>query len=222
MACRQVSEVYQLVRAVLKYLGRVDLCGLVSDRAMRYVDERHNYRSTLFFGPTNVGIHMVRVEYECGEISEALRLADDVDITQTVSFSPPTRRVRTRGPGSSTMTGGRCPRATISRYIRSTPSPCFSTKPRARNTSASAGWRAQRWVSTVSAVTPPHEPARDNAVGGAVGERHLGKAEAGAERVESGHRRQCCSGPVLPGARRQLLFRLFGEFVLGDGSVGGR
>jgi len=155
VACRQVSEVYQLVRAVLKYLGRVDLCGLVSDRAMRYVDERHNYRSTLFFGPTNVGIHMVRVEYECGEISEALRLADDVDITQTVSFSPPTRRVRTRGPGSSTMTGGRCPRATISRYIRSTPSPCFSTKPRARNTSASAGWRANRWVSTVSAVTPP-------------------------------------------------------------------
>ena len=28
-ACRQMSEVYQLTRAVLKYLGRTDLCGLV-------------------------------------------------------------------------------------------------------------------------------------------------------------------------------------------------
>jgi transcriptional regulator with XRE-family HTH domain len=175
-SCRLASEVYQLTRAVLKYLGRVDLCGLVSDRAMRYaeetddplliaaatwslghamltddmpagaldlamigaeklepllpdgspehfslygglllvatlgamrtgdpwrarellrgpadraaqrVDESHNYHNTLFFGPTNVGIHRVRVEYECGEISEALRLADNVDITQTPSL----------------------------------------------------------------------------------------------------------------------------------------
>ena len=175
-ACRQASEVYQLTRAVLKYLGRTDLCGLVSDRAMRYaeetddplliaaatwslghamltddmpagaldlatkgsealepllpdgnpehfslygglllvttlgllrtgdpwrarellrgpahqaalrVDEPHNYHNTLFFGPTNVGIHRVRVEYECGEISEALRLADEVDITRTPSL----------------------------------------------------------------------------------------------------------------------------------------
>jgi transcriptional regulator with XRE-family HTH domain len=38
-ACRQASEVYQLTRAVLKYLGRTDLCGLVSDRAMRYAEE---------------------------------------------------------------------------------------------------------------------------------------------------------------------------------------
>ncbi|MBV8541920.1 MAG: helix-turn-helix transcriptional regulator [Pseudonocardiales bacterium] len=174
-ACRQVSELYQVARAVLKYLGRADLCGLVSDRAMRYAEETedplliaaatwslghamlsddmpagalslamkgsealepllpdgtpehfslygglllvatlaslrtgdpwrarellrgpareaalrvgdgHNYHGTVF-GPTNVGIHMVRVEYECGEISEALRLADDVDITKTASL----------------------------------------------------------------------------------------------------------------------------------------
>ena len=174
-ACRQMSEVYQLTRAVLKYLGRTDLCGLVSDRAMRYAEETddplliaaatwslghamltddmpagaldlamkgsealepllpdgdpehfslygglllvatlgslrtddpwrarellrgpahqaalrvgdgHNYHSTVF-GPTNVGIHRVRVEYECGEISEALRLADEVDITRTPSL----------------------------------------------------------------------------------------------------------------------------------------
>jgi len=175
-ACRHASEVYQLTRAVVKYLGRTDLCGLVADRAMRYaeetedplliaaatwslghslltddqptgaldlamagaeklepllpdggpehfslygglqlvatlghlrtgdpwrarellrgpareaalrVDEEHNYHNTLFFGPTNVGIHRVRVEYECGEVSEALRLADDVDITRTPSL----------------------------------------------------------------------------------------------------------------------------------------
>jgi transcriptional regulator with XRE-family HTH domain len=174
-ACRQASEMYHVARAVLKYLGRVDLCGMVSDRAMRYAEEAedplliaaatwnlghamlsddmpgaaldiamkgsealepllpdgtpelfslygglllvatlaavrtgdpwrarellrgpakeaaervgdgHNYYGTVF-GPTNVGIHMVRVEYECGEIAEALRLADDVDIALTPSL----------------------------------------------------------------------------------------------------------------------------------------
>jgi transcriptional regulator with XRE-family HTH domain len=38
-ACRQISELYQLARTVLKHLGRVDLGGLVSDRAMRYAEE---------------------------------------------------------------------------------------------------------------------------------------------------------------------------------------
>lgn len=175
-ACRQASEVYMLTRAVLKYLGRTDLCGRVSDRAMRYaeetedplliaaatwslghalltddqpagaldlatigaeklepflsdgspehfslygglqlvatlgalrtgdpwkardilrgpahqaalrVDEMHNYHNTLFFGPTNVGIHRVRVEYESGEVGEALRLSNDVDISRTPSL----------------------------------------------------------------------------------------------------------------------------------------
>jgi hypothetical protein len=34
----------------------------------------------MVFGPDNVGIHVVNLEFEAGEISEALRLADDVDI----------------------------------------------------------------------------------------------------------------------------------------------
>ncbi|MGH3812625.1 MAG: helix-turn-helix domain-containing protein [Pseudonocardiaceae bacterium] len=38
-ACRNASELYQLSRQVLKHLGRVDLGGLVSDRAMRYAEE---------------------------------------------------------------------------------------------------------------------------------------------------------------------------------------
>lgn len=174
-ACRLACEVYQLTRAVLKYLGRTDLCGLIADRAMRYAEETedplliaaatwnlghslltddrpagaldlaiagaerlepllpdggpdhfslygglqlvatlgalrtgapwrarellrgpaheaaarvgdgYNYHGTAF-GPTNVGIHLVRVEYECGEISQALRLADDVDINRTPSL----------------------------------------------------------------------------------------------------------------------------------------
>jgi len=57
-----------------------------ANKAAGRVDENHNYHNTLFFGPTNVGIHRVRIEYECGEISEALRLADNVDITQTPSL----------------------------------------------------------------------------------------------------------------------------------------
>ncbi|MGH3975755.1 MAG: helix-turn-helix domain-containing protein [Pseudonocardiaceae bacterium] len=184
-ACRQASELYQLTRSVLKYLGRTALCGLAADRAMRYAEESEDplliaaaiwnlgqslladdrpagaldlamagagklepllsegnaehfslygglqlvatlgalrtndpWRArdilrgpaheaslrvdetrycntleqgptnvdTLFFGPTNVGIHRVRVEYESGEIGEALRLADDVDITRTPSL----------------------------------------------------------------------------------------------------------------------------------------
>ncbi|MGH3719427.1 MAG: helix-turn-helix domain-containing protein [Pseudonocardiaceae bacterium] len=174
-ACRQISELYQLARQVLKHLGRVDLGGMVSDRAMRYAEETedplliaaatwslghamlsddmpagslevamkgrealepllpdgtpelfslyggllllgaiaslrtgdpwrarellrepahraalrvgegHNYHQTVF-GPTNVAIHMVSVEHEQGEISEALRLADNVDISQIPSL----------------------------------------------------------------------------------------------------------------------------------------
>ncbi|MGH3914884.1 MAG: helix-turn-helix domain-containing protein, partial [Pseudonocardiaceae bacterium] len=34
-ACRQISELYQLTREVLKHVGRLDLCGVVSDRALR-------------------------------------------------------------------------------------------------------------------------------------------------------------------------------------------
>lgn len=40
-ACRQISELYQLSRQVLKHGGRVDLGGLVSDRAMRYAEAQH-------------------------------------------------------------------------------------------------------------------------------------------------------------------------------------
>ncbi|MGH3906458.1 MAG: helix-turn-helix domain-containing protein [Pseudonocardiaceae bacterium] len=174
-SCREISELYQLARQVLKHVGRVDLGDMVSDRAMRYAEETedplliaaatwslghamlsddmpagaldvammgsaalepllpdgtpehfslygglvlvatiaslrtgdpwrarellreparkaalqvgdgHNYHDTVF-GPTNVSIHAVSVEYEQGEISEALRLADDVDITQIPSL----------------------------------------------------------------------------------------------------------------------------------------
>ncbi|MGH3976013.1 MAG: helix-turn-helix domain-containing protein, partial [Pseudonocardiaceae bacterium] len=181
-ACRQASEVYQLARPVLKKLGRVDLCGMVSDRAMRYAEETddplliaaatwalghamlsddmpsgaldvamkgrealepllpdgtpahfslygglllvaaiafgrtgdpwrarellrepasraaervgdgHNYHHTVF-GPTNVAIHMVSIEHEQGEISEALRLADQVDITRIPSLGRQTEHL---------------------------------------------------------------------------------------------------------------------------------
>lgn len=50
------------------------------------VDETRNFHNTLFFGLANVGIHRIRVEYETGEIGEALRLANDVDISRTPSL----------------------------------------------------------------------------------------------------------------------------------------
>jgi hypothetical protein len=181
-ACRQASEVYQLARPVLKKLGRVDLGGMVSDRAMRYAEETEdplliaaatwslghamlsddmpggaldlamkgsealepllpdgtsehfslygglllvasiasgrtgdpwrarellheparraaeqvgdgrNYHHTVF-GPTNVAIHMVTIEQEAGEVSEALRLADQVDITRIPSLGRQTEHL---------------------------------------------------------------------------------------------------------------------------------
>jgi hypothetical protein len=54
-------------------------------QAAERVGDGHNYHG-MVFGPTNVGIHMVAVEQECGEISDALRMADDVDITLTPSL----------------------------------------------------------------------------------------------------------------------------------------
>ncbi|MGH8883728.1 MAG: helix-turn-helix domain-containing protein [Egibacteraceae bacterium] len=38
------------------------------------------------FGPTNVGMHSISVEMEAGEASEALRLADDVDVSRLPSI----------------------------------------------------------------------------------------------------------------------------------------
>jgi transcriptional regulator with XRE-family HTH domain len=169
-AFRQASEVYQLARSVVITVGRVDLGGVVSDRAMRYAEETDDplliaaatwnlghallandmpagaldlamkgsealeqalpngtpehfslYGGLLLvaaiaagrtgdpwrgrellrgpvrkagqqvgngkdfhhmvFGPDNIGLHVVNLEYEAGEISTALRLANEVDIT---------------------------------------------------------------------------------------------------------------------------------------------
>lgn len=174
-ACRQAYWAYRLARGVLKHIGRVDLCSLVADRAMRHAEETEdalvigaatwNLAQTMlsddmphaalevttlaterlepllangtashfsvygglllasaiasvrngdpwsarellrgparqaatrvgddgssydiFFGPTNVAIHAVCVEHEVGEISDALRLADEVDLSATPSL----------------------------------------------------------------------------------------------------------------------------------------
>jgi hypothetical protein len=54
-------------------------------KAALRVGDGHNYGNTVF-GPTNVAIHMVSAENEAGEIAEALRLANDIDITQVPSL----------------------------------------------------------------------------------------------------------------------------------------
>lgn len=48
-------------------------------RAAQHIGEGKSYHH-IFFGPTNLGIHKVSVEVEAGEIGEALRMADEVDI----------------------------------------------------------------------------------------------------------------------------------------------
>ncbi|MCA1704723.1 MAG: hypothetical protein LC808_16250, partial [Actinobacteria bacterium] len=64
--------------------GRELLRGPAWEAATR-VGEGHNDHH-IFFGPTNVRIHMVHVEQQVGEIPEALRLADEVDITKIASL----------------------------------------------------------------------------------------------------------------------------------------
>jgi transcriptional regulator with XRE-family HTH domain len=175
LACRAAYGVYRLLRSVVKHVGRVDLCGLVADRAMHYAertddpllvgaatwnltqmmlsddmphaalevatqgaerlepmltdgDADHfavfgalvliqaissvrtgdpwrarellrgparraaarvrdgNSAYGLFFGPTNVAIHRVSVEHEVGELSDAIRLADEVDASAIPSL----------------------------------------------------------------------------------------------------------------------------------------
>ena len=174
-ACRLAAEVHQLARMVCKQAGRVELCGLLADRAMRYAEESEDpiaiavaswnvghamldgdmpegavettlraaerlkpllpdgtpelfsvYGGLLLcaalahvragdpwaarrllrgpargaakrvgdgknhygmvFGPANVAIHAVTFEAETGESTEALRLADEVDITTVPSL----------------------------------------------------------------------------------------------------------------------------------------
>lgn len=62
-----------------------DLLREPARKAAQRVGDGHNHYNTVF-GPTNVAIHAVSVESEQGEIPEALRLADDVDITQIPSL----------------------------------------------------------------------------------------------------------------------------------------
>ncbi|MGH3925358.1 MAG: hypothetical protein ACRDTT_21295, partial [Pseudonocardiaceae bacterium] len=60
------------------------LRGPAQQAALR-VGEGHNFHH-IVFGPGNVGIHKVSVELEAGEFSEALRMADDVDISNIASI----------------------------------------------------------------------------------------------------------------------------------------
>ena len=50
-------------------------------QAAQRIGEGKGYHH-IFFGPTNVDIHRVSVELEAAEISEALRMADEVDISK--------------------------------------------------------------------------------------------------------------------------------------------
>ncbi len=174
-SCGQAYGLYRLARGVLKHAGRVDLCTLLADRAMRYAEESENpltiaaaswtlaqamlsddmpqgsldiamtsagkleqllpdgtpehfsiyggliqcaavaatrngdpWRGRellrnkarpaaervgegkdyhyIFFGPTNVSIHAVTLETEISDVSEALRLSNDVDISRVASL----------------------------------------------------------------------------------------------------------------------------------------
>jgi hypothetical protein len=60
------------------------LRGPAHEAALRVGEGRNDYQTV--FGPTNVAIHMVYVEHAQGEISQALRLADAVDISQIPSL----------------------------------------------------------------------------------------------------------------------------------------
>ncbi|MGI9002855.1 MAG: helix-turn-helix domain-containing protein [Pseudonocardia sp.] len=61
---------------------------LLRDKAMpaaNRIGEGRNHHN-IFFGPTNVSIHAVGVELEAGDVSEAVRLSDNVDIHKIESM----------------------------------------------------------------------------------------------------------------------------------------
>lgn len=60
------------------------LRGPARQAAERVGDSRNDHH--LFFGPTNVGIHATAIELDTGELSEGLRIADDVDVTKIGSL----------------------------------------------------------------------------------------------------------------------------------------
>jgi transcriptional regulator with XRE-family HTH domain len=60
------------------------LLSLKAQPAAERVGEGQNYYN-IFFGPTNVGIHATAVELEAGEINDALRVADTVNLNNIAS-----------------------------------------------------------------------------------------------------------------------------------------
>jgi transcriptional regulator with XRE-family HTH domain len=60
------------------------LRGPAREAAARVGEGRNHYHT--LFGPSNVGIHRVSVEFESREISEALRMADEIDINTVPSL----------------------------------------------------------------------------------------------------------------------------------------
>jgi transcriptional regulator with XRE-family HTH domain len=62
-----------------------DLLRNQARKAADRLGDGKNYHH-IYFGPTNVGIHMVTIEQEAGEVSEALRVADEVDISKIASM----------------------------------------------------------------------------------------------------------------------------------------
>jgi hypothetical protein len=110
-------------------------------------------RTTFNMAVGNADAHAKNFSVLHDRDSPAIRLAPLYDVLSTIALDltdstgqpiradthlgqrvggPPASRVRTLGPGSSTIIGGRCPSTTMSRYILSTPSPCFSARCRAR------------------------------------------------------------------------------------------
>lgn len=81
------------VRAGQPWRGRQLLRGPASEVAKRVGDGKNHYG--MVFGPANVAIHAAALEAEAGEISEAIRLADQVDITTVASLARRTTHLYT-------------------------------------------------------------------------------------------------------------------------------
>ena len=89
-----------LLCAVLAYVrvgepwrGRMLLRGPAREVAKRVGDNRNHYG--MVFGPANVAIHAAALEAEAGEISQAIRLADAVDLRAVASLARRTTHLYT-------------------------------------------------------------------------------------------------------------------------------
>lgn len=77
-SCRTAYYLYRLLRSVLKHSGRIGLCPLVADRAMRYAEQSED-PTTLHAACWNLGMTMLSGDMPAGALDVAMPSAERME-----------------------------------------------------------------------------------------------------------------------------------------------